>query len=315
MGEAIIAVVALTAMEIVLGIDNIVFIAIVSARLPEAQRPKARQLGLLAALVMRIILLFTISLVMKADQPLFYWSDILGGEEVEQVDSNEADPSPGATGDDPANPDADEDGDAEDDHGHSADDNEHGPAGVSIKDLILLVGGLFLIWKSVFEIHEKIEHDPSEHDEKPVVVTFSGVIFQVMMLDMIFSIDSVITAVGMIKSDIPITSDFSLPGIALMVTAVLISMGVMLAFANPISNFVERHPTIKMLALSFLILIGVMLVAEGAGTHFDKGYVYFAMAFALIVEMLNLRVRMISRKPSEKKAAEKKSQQVVSKGE
>jgi len=309
MGEAIIAVVALTAMEIVLGIDNIVFIAIVSSRLPEAQRPRARQLGLLAALVMRIILLFTISLVMKADQPLFYWSDIFGGETVEEVespDSNQAAPA------------EDNDSDqsrSDDPHDHDAGDHDHAAAGVSIKDLILLVGGLFLIWKSVFEIHEKIEHQPEGHEEEPVVATFSGVIFQVMMLDMIFSIDSVITAVGMIKSDIPITSDFSIPGIALMVTAVLVSMGVMLAFANPISNFVERHPTIKMLALSFLILIGVMLVAEGAGTHFDKGYIYFAMAFALMVEMLNLRVRMVSRKPKEKQVADAKARRATKQGE
>jgi len=273
MVEALIAIVALAAMEIVLGIDNVVFIAIVSARLPEAQRPKARKLGLLAALVMRILLLFTISWVMKADTPFFEWSWLFGESEffTKHEELN----------------------------------------GISVKDVILLVGGLFLIWKSVFEIHEKLEPEADgDGDIESKPPTFSGVILQIMVLDLIFSLDSVITAVGMVKSDIPVYG-FTIKGIWLMVAAVLIAVGVMMAFANPISNFVERHPTLKMLALSFLILIGVMLVAEGAGAHFDKGYIYFAMAFALIVEFLNIRMRGMSRIPIEKQLRRKKAKPVT----
>ncbi|MBA2113150.1 TerC family protein [Bremerella alba] len=266
MWEALIAVTALAAMEIVLGIDNIVFIAIVSARLPKEQRPNARRVGLLAALVMRILLLFTISWVMQAKEPFFYWSSIFGDWEFFE--------------------------------------HHEELAGVSVKDLILFFGGLFLIWKSVFEIHEKLEHDPhGEEGPKKAPATFSGVILQVMALDMIFSLDSVITAVGMVKDTVTIGST-EISGIWLMVTAVLISVAVMIAFANPISEFVERHPTLKMLALSFLILIGVMLVAEGAGTHFNKGYIYFAMAFALLVEFLNMRVRIKGRKPAKSEPEE-----------
>ncbi|MCC9607218.1 TerC family protein [Blastopirellula sp. JC732] len=253
--EALIALVTLTSLEIVLGIDNIVFIAIVSGRLPEAERPKARQLGLLAALVMRILLLMTISWVMKATFPIFSWTDL--GIQSEYLLEHE--------------------------------ELNH----VSIKDLILLGGGLFLIWKSVGEIHEKLEHEPhgDGEDLPKKKVTFWGVILQIMMLDIIFSLDSVITAVGMVKGSI----GGVIPGIYVMIAAVIAAVGVMITFANPISNFVERHPTLKMLALSFLILIGVMLVAEGTGAHFDKGYVYFAMAFALIVEMLNLRMKSVAK--------------------
>ncbi|PQO45608.1 TerC family protein [Blastopirellula marina] len=268
MWEALIAVVALSAMEIVLGIDNIVFIAIVSARLPVEQRPNARRMGLLAALVMRIILLCTISWVMSLKTDIFEWTSVVGQAELltEHPEMN----------------------------------------GVTWKDIILFVGGLFLIWKSVGEIHEKLEDpDDSEEEAKPVQATFSGVILQIMALDVIFSLDSVITAVGMVKEEVSL---FGTPisGIWLMIVAVLISVGVMITFANAISDFVERHPTLKMLALSFLILIGVMLVAEGAGAHFDKGYVYFAMAFALGVELLNLRVRTLRLTPIEKKRGQKK---------
>lgn len=251
--EAAIALLTLTTLEIVLGIDNIVFIAIISGRLPEEQRPKARKLGLLAALVMRILLLLTISWVMKATFPLFSWTDL--GINLDYLTEHE--------------------------------ELNH----VSIKDLILFFGGLFLIWKSVHEVHEKLEHEPeAESDTPKKAITFSGVITQIVLLDIIFSLDSVITAVGMVKGEI---GGF-IPGIYVMVTAVIVAVGVMIAFANPISNFVERHPTLKMLALSFLILIGVMLVAEGTGAHFNKGYVYFAMAFALVVEMLNLRMKAVS---------------------
>ncbi|PQO43619.1 TerC family protein [Blastopirellula marina] len=262
--EAGIALVTLTTLEIVLGIDNIVFIAIVSGRLPEEQRPNARRLGLLAALVMRILLLMTISLVMKATFPLFSWTDL--GIQSEYLLEHE--------------------------------ELNH----VSIKDLILLFGGLFLIWKSVHEIHDKLEHELHDEAEKPkAAITFGGVITQIVLLDIIFSLDSVITAVGMVKGEI---GGF-IPGIYVMIAAVIAAVGVMITFANPISNFVERHPTLKMLALSFLILIGVMLVAEGTGAHFDKGYVYFAMAFALVVEMLNLRMKAVA----QKKAAAKRETQ------
>lgn len=261
MWEALIAVVALTAMEIVLGIDNIVFIAIVSARLPEEQRPAARKLGLLGALVTRILLLFTLTWIMQLDKPFFVWSSWIGSNEFLE---------------------------------HHESFN-----GVSVKDLILLVGGLFLIWHSVGEIHEKLdeqsghEEDEDGDDQPEVTPTMMSIVIKIMLLDVIFSLDSVITAVGMVKSQWAIFGmEFS--GIWLMVSAVILSIIVMIIFANPISEFVEKYPTIKMLALSFLILIGVMLVAEGAGTHFDKGYVYFAMVFALIVEFLNMRMRIKS---------------------
>jgi predicted tellurium resistance membrane protein TerC len=237
--QNLIALVTLTAMEIVLGIDNIVFIAIVSARLPPELRNKARRLGLTLAMVMRIGLLMGISWVMGLTAalfsvPLHEWFGI--GSEAHAV-----------TG----------------------------------KDLVLIIGGLFLIWKATKEIHHRLEDaDPATPTEaNRRATTFRGAIVQIIIMDAIFSLDSVITAVGMAES------------IWVMVTAVVIAVGVMLIFANRISNFVEKHPTVKMLALSFLLLIGVMLVADGAGQHIPKGYIYFAMAFSLLVEMLNLWVR------------------------
>jgi predicted tellurium resistance membrane protein TerC len=241
----LIALVALTAMEIVLGIDNIVFISIASARLPVEQQKVARQVGLLAAMLMRIALLFGITWVVQAKNPIFEFTDLplpadvaawLSGEHQQEINA------------------------------------------FSIRDLILLVGGLFLIRSSVVEIHHKVE---GRHDEHAAAgkATFRGVIAQIVTLDIIFSLDSVLTAVGMAES------------IWVMVTAVILAVGVMLVFAGTVSAFVERHPTVKMLALSFLLLIGVMLVAEGIGTHIEKGYIYFAMAFALGVEFLNLRAK------------------------
>jgi predicted tellurium resistance membrane protein TerC len=239
----LIALVALTAMEIVLGIDNVVFISISSSRLPAAQQKSARQIGLMLAMLMRIGLLFGISWVVQAKYPLFSLSQIpLPGEAAawlaKHIEINE----------------------------------------VSLRDLILLVGGLFLIRSSVIEIHNKTEgrHDDHAGTKK---FTFRGVITQIVLLDIIFSLDSVLTAVGMAES------------IWVMVTSVILAVGVMLVFAGAVSAFVEKHPTVKMLALSFLLLIGVMLVAEGAGTHVEKGYIYFAMAFALGVEVLNLRAQ------------------------
>ncbi len=241
--ENAIALIALAAMEIVLGIDNIVFLAIVTSRLPVDQRPFARRCGLLLALGMRIALLCAISWVMGLTEPLFHWSSI--GIPDSWFASME--------------------------HGEEV-------ASVSWRDLILICGGLFLIGKSVFEIHEKLEEHESEGDVSSAA-SFGRAMVQIVILDIIFSLDSVITAVGMAEE------------LWIMVTAVIIAVVVMLIFANSVSDFVAKNPSLTMLALSFLILIGVMLFAEGVGTHVDKKYIYFAMAFSLVVEMLNLRFR------------------------
>ena len=244
--EYVVAFAALSAMEIVLGIDNIVFIAVLVGRLPESQRAKARQLGLMLALVTRILLLLTITWIVRLVDPVFHLSSLglSGTWLVEEVDA------------------------------------------VSWKDIILAGGGLFLIWKSVHEIHKKVE---GTEEERALIVHagFGTVLIEIALFDILFSLDSVITAVGMVK---PTTT-----GLMVMIGAVVVAMIVMLIFAGKVSDFIERHPTLKMLALSFLILIGVMLVAEGVGTDFDRKYIYFAMAFSLIVELLNLRMR--SRKP------------------
>jgi predicted tellurium resistance membrane protein TerC len=250
----LIALVALTAMEIVLGIDNIVFISVVSSRLPAEQQKLARQIGLLAAMGTRIALLLAITVIVKADHPFFRLTDL---------------PLPETLG-----------------TWLSAHEEING---ISVRDLIVFGGGLFLIWSSVREIHHKVEGAHDSHDA-PKTVTFRSAIIQISILDLVFSLDSVITAVGMAES------------LWVMITAVILAVGVMLIFAGPVSAFVERHPTVKMLALSFLLLIGVMLVAEGLGTHIDKGYIYFAMAFALLVEMLNLRMSAKAARRSEKAA-------------
>jgi len=234
------ALIALTAMEIVLGIDNIVFISVVSSRLPVDQQPLARRVGLLAAMGTRILLLLTITWVMGLTKPLFHLSGTgLFGDWLQ----------------------------------HHPEINR-----ISVRDLILLVGGLFLIRSSVVEIHEKIEGTHEEHGTAPAA-GFWNVIVQIAILDIIFSLDSVITAVGMAEA------------IWVMIAAIVAAVGVMMVFAGAVSRFVEKYPTVKMLALSFLLLIGVMLVAEGIGTHIQKGYIYFAMAFSLLVEMLNLRAK------------------------
>ncbi len=219
----------LTALEIVLGIDNIIFISILAGKLPAEQQQKARQLGLMLALVTRILLLLSLTWIMGLTKPLFTLPVM----------------------------------------------NQP----ISGRDLVLLLGGLFLIWKSVKEVHEKLEDDDGHATAGKSRATFAGVIAQILILDIVFSLDSVITAVGMANH------------IGVMVTAVVIALGVMLVFAASISDFVNRHPTLKMLALSFLILIGVTLVGEGLGQHIPKGYIYFSMAFAFGVEMLNLKLR------------------------
>jgi len=224
--DAWIALATLTLLEIVLGIDNIVFIAILASRLPVEKQAIAYRLGLLGAMVTRVALLMTINWVMQLTEPLF---EIL----------------------------------------------EHAFSG---RDLILLGGGLFLIAKSTQEMYDKIEGEPGK-DIEGWFNGLPGVVAQIMILDVIFSLDSVITAVGMAEH------------IEVMVTAIVIAIGVMLLFAKQIGDFVNKHPSMKILALSFLLLIGVLLTAEGLGQHINKGYIYFAMAFALIVELLNIRFR------------------------
>lgn len=251
--DLLIALIALAAMEIVLGIDNIVFIAILTDRLPEAKRSAGRRVGLLIALVMRIGLLFGISAVMQLTSPVFAWTDFGAPDAWFQVAANAEFPD------------------------HET-ERLHEVRTVSGRDLILLLGGLFLIFKTVKEMHEQIagEHH-LEGSKKPI--TFIAALVQIALLDLVFSLDSVITAVGMVDD------------VRIMIGAVVISVGVMVAFADRISNFVSTHPTLKVLALSFLLLIGVMLLAEGAGTHVEKGYIYFAMAFSLFVEFLNMKIR------------------------
>lgn len=238
--DIVVPLVALTAMEIVLGIDNIVFIAILVGRLPEQLRAKARFIGLTLALVARILLLFSLSWILGLTEPLFALQSLGLPEAWLHQDVNE----------------------------------------VSVRDLILIVGGLFLICKSVHEIHAKFEDDQPDR-RNGQQVSLRSVLAQIAVLDVIFSLDSVITAVGMVERD----------KIWIMVTAIIIAIVVMMIFAGRVSRFVDQHPTVKMLALSFLILIGVMLVAEGIGTHLNKGYIYFAMAFALVVELLNMKIR------------------------
>jgi predicted tellurium resistance membrane protein TerC len=246
--EAIVAFVTLTAMEIVLGIDNIIFIAIVAGRLPPHQQPRARRLGLAAALVTRLLLLATLSYILRLDEPLFTLPDLPLFHELEA-------------------------------------------RAVSIRDLILIGGGLFLIAKSTVEIHERLSGEDTGAVQTAAAGSFASVIIQIAVLDIIFSLDSVITAVGMVNKDITLENGFVIGKLSVMSAAVVAAVGVMLVFAGSVSNFVARHPTLKILALSFLILIGVLLVAEGLGQRLNKGYIYFAMAFSVAVEMLNLRIR------------------------
>jgi predicted tellurium resistance membrane protein TerC len=231
--ESLIALLTLAGLEIVLGIDNIVFISILCGKLPPQRRTRARQIGLLLAMGMRIALLLAISWVMGLTTPLFA---VL----------------------------------------------EHAFTG---RDLILLSGGLFLVAKATWEIHDKLEAEEHGASGSGVAASFGAILGQIVLLDVVFSLDSVITAVGMVSE------------ISIMITAVVLSVAFMMWFATPISDFVEHHPTVKMLALSFLLLIGMTLVADGLGHHVPKGYVYFAMGFSVFVEMLNLRLRRERREP------------------
>ncbi|MEO7437604.1 MAG: TerC family protein [Candidatus Binatia bacterium] len=221
-----VAFLTLLSLEIVLGVDNIIFISILAGKLPVAQQRQARLIGLALAMITRIMLLLSLSWIVRLTAPLF---TLLQHE-------------------------------------------------ISGRDLILLVGGLFLLAKSTHEIHQKLEGE-SGHASAGTHPSFASVLVQIMLLDVVFSLDSVITAVGMVDE------------IAIMIAAVVCAVGFMMVFASSISSFVERHPTIKMLALSFLLLIGVTLIAEGFDQHISKGYIYFAMAFSVFVEMLNLKMR------------------------
>jgi predicted tellurium resistance membrane protein TerC len=224
--QAWIGLATLTVLEIVLGIDNVIFISILAGKLPREQQGRARYIGLLLAMFMRIALLFSLSWIIRLTAPLF---TLLGQE-------------------------------------------------ISGRDLVLLIGGLFLLAKSTREIHERLEGEEGEASAR-VAPSFASVLIQIMLLDIVFSLDSVITAVGMVDE------------IGVMVAAVVVAVAFMMAFAGPISQFVDQHPTIKMLALSFLILIGVSLIAESFDQHIPKGYIYFAMAFSVMVEILNLKSR------------------------
>jgi predicted tellurium resistance membrane protein TerC len=236
--QAWIALATLTALELVLGIDNIVFISILVDKLPKAQQERARRIGLFMAMFMRIGLLMVLAWIVGLVAPLF---TVFGQE-------------------------------------------------ISGRDLILIGGGLFLIWKSTGEIHQSLEGEAG-HSSAAVKATFAAVIVQIMIVDMVFSLDSIITAVGMVDE------------LAVMIAAVIASVGLMMLFAGAIGRFVSDHPTIKMLALAFLVVVGVVLIAEGFDQHVPKGYVYFAMAFSVGVEMLNIRMRKRSAQPAELHAA------------
>lgn len=224
--QAWMALITLTALEIVLGIDNIIFISILTGKLPEEQRPKARTIGLGLAMITRVLLLFSLTWIMRLTSPIFTVFD----------------------------------------------------NAISGRDIILILGGLFLLAKSTLEIHEKLEAEEG-HSSARAAASYGGVLLQIMILDIVFSLDSVITAIGMANQ------------LAVMVAAVMIAVGFMMLSSGQISCFVERHPTVKVLALSFLLLIGVALIADGLDLHIPKGYIYFAMAFSVLVEMLNIRIK------------------------
>ncbi|MFV0415738.1 MAG: TerC family protein [Chthoniobacterales bacterium] len=233
--ELSIAFLTLTILEIVLGIDNIIFISILAGKLPKDQQARARFLGLALAMGLRVLLLLSISWMARLVDPLF------------EIFSH----------------------------------------GVSGRDLILITGGVFLVWKSTHEIHNKLEGAEEAHQGKKAAVSFGSVLVQIALLDIVFSLDSVITAVGMVNN------------ISIMIAAVVIAVIFMMFFSGPISSFVEKHPTVKMLALSFLLLIGVTLIADGCGQHIPKGYIYFAMGFSVFVEVLNIRMKKSPASPVE----------------
>jgi predicted tellurium resistance membrane protein TerC len=231
--ESLLALVTLILLEVVLGLDNVIFISIVAARLPQHQQKKARRLGLLLAMFLRLGLLTIISLILKLQSDIFTVFSV----------------------------------------------------GISGKDLILILGGLFLIYKSTTEIYHKMEGEEGDVSKKIKANTFSAVIVQILILDMVFSLDSIITAVGMVSD------------LWVMYVAIIVTVGIMLFAAEPISNFINKHPAFKMLALSFLLLIGVSLMAEGFDLHIPKGYIYFAMIFALLIDILQMRMTKVKTPP------------------
>lgn len=241
MTESIIALLTLILLEVVLGLDNVIFISILSSRLPEAQQKKARRMGLILAMFIRLALLAVISLILKLTNDFFQipW--------------------------------------------YTKDTNYE--MGISGKDLILILGGLFLLYKSATEMYHKMEGDEGDTSKSFKAVSFTSVVLQILLLDIVFSIDSIITAVGMVEE------------LWVMYTAVVITVGIMLFAAEPISKFVNKHPVFKMLALSFLLLIGLSLIAEGFDVHIPKGYIYFSMAFALFVDVIQLRMNRPKKPP------------------
>lgn len=238
------ALVTLTALEIILGVDNIIFISIVSNKLPIEQQKRARTIGLLLAMAFRIGLLLTITVIIRLTNPLFTMPFLT---------------------------------------------NEGQPIGISWKDIILIAGGIFLIFKSTLEIHQKLQVvKPVQPGVKAVAgAAFGSVVVQIILVDAVFSFDSILTAIGLVDE------------IWVMITAVIISMTIMLLFSGAISRFINKHPTLQVLALAFLIMIGVMLVAEGLHRHFPKSYIYTAIAFSLVVELINMRLRKASEQPVE----------------
>ena len=232
-GSLLIAFLTLSVLEIVLGIDNVIFISILAGKLPKEQQAKARIIGLALAMITRVLLLLSIAWMARLTEPLF---SVFG-------------------------------------HGFSG------------RDIILIIGGVFLVWKSTHEIHDKMEGPDEVQGGGKAKAVFSAIIVQIILLDIVFSLDSVITAVGMVDN------------IPVMISAVILAVIFMMFFAGPISGFVERHPTVKMLALSFLLLIGVTLIADGFGQHVSKGYIYFAMGFSVFVEILNIRIRKTPSEP------------------
>jgi predicted tellurium resistance membrane protein TerC len=233
--ESIFALVTLILLEVVLGLDNVIFISIVAGRLPQHQQKNARRLGLILAMFLRLGLLTLISIILKLQTDIFTVFSV----------------------------------------------------GISGKDLILILGGLFLIYKSTSEIYHKMEGEEGDTSKKIKATTFSSVIFQILILDMVFSIDSIITAVGMVSE------------LWIMYVSIVVTVGIMLFAAEPISNFINRHPAFKMLALSFLLLIGFSLIAEGINVHIPKGYIYFAMFFSLLVDILQMRMTKVKTTPVE----------------
>jgi predicted tellurium resistance membrane protein TerC len=237
--SVIILLLTLAFLEIVLGIDNIIFISIISVKLPKTQQPRARRIGLLLAMIFRCCLLFGITYIIKLTNPLFFIPFI--------------------------------------------EEHDGQPLGISVKDIILFLGGLFLIAKSVSEIHHKLAENMAQENEENIaakaVTSFGSVILQIIMVDAVFSIDSILTAIGLADN------------VWVMILAVVISIGIMMIFATPVADFIDRNPTLQILALAFLVAIGIILIAEGFHQHINKGYIYTAMAFGLSVEFLNMRLR------------------------